>query len=56
MINRQKETILALLKANETNRNYKNKYWFLYKDFLEPIDDFTDLRKIITSSLFMLIH
>lgn len=41
MINRQKETILALLKANETNRNYEKKYWFLYKDFLDPTDDFT---------------
>ena len=24
------------------NRNYTNNYWFLYKDFLDPTDDFTD--------------
>lgn len=39
MFQKQKETILALLKSN---KNYVNKYWFSYKDFLDPTDDFTD--------------
>lgn len=42
MNNRQKDTISALLKVAEMNRNYTNKYWFSYKDFLDPADDFTD--------------
>lgn len=41
MTQKQKEKILALLKSAETNRNYKNKYWFSYKDFLDPTDNFT---------------
>lgn len=41
MLHRQKETVLALLKANETNRIYENRYWFSYKDFLDPTDNFT---------------
>ena len=36
MFYRQKESILALLKADETNKNYENKYWFSYEDFLDP--------------------
>lgn len=36
--NLQKQTILALLKSN---KNYENKYWFSYKDFLDPTDNFT---------------
>ena len=40
-IQRQKETILALLKSAEANRNYETRYWFTYKDFLDPTDDFT---------------
>lgn len=36
---KQRETILALLKSN---KNHVNKYWFLYKDFLDTTDGFTD--------------
>lgn len=42
MDNQQKGTILSLLKVDKTNRNYINNYWFSYKDFLDPTDDFTD--------------
>ena len=42
MDNRQKGTILTLLKADKMNRNYTNNYWFSYKDFLDPTDDSTD--------------
>ncbi len=42
MDNQQKNTILTLLKVDKTNRNYTNNYWFSYKDFLDPTDDFTD--------------
>lgn len=42
MDNQQKGTILTLLKADKMNRNYTNRYWFSYKDFLDPTDDFTD--------------
>ena len=42
MNNQQKGTILTLLKIDESNRNYTNNYWFSYKDFLDPTDDFTD--------------
>lgn len=38
----QKGAILTLLKVDEMNRNYTNKYWFSYEDFLDPTDDFTD--------------
>ena len=31
-----------MLKIDKMNRNYTNNYWFLYKDFLDPTDDFTD--------------
>lgn len=41
MHNRQKETVLELLKSDKTNKNYDNRYWFSYKDFLDPTDDFT---------------
>lgn len=41
MCHKQKESILALLKSDETNKNYENKYWFSYKDFLDPTDSFT---------------
>ena len=41
MLQRQKETALALLKSAKANRNYENRYWFSYKDFLDPTDDFT---------------
>ena len=42
MLYRQKETILSLLKLNEVNRSYEKRYWFSYKDFLDPTDSFTD--------------
>lgn len=42
MNNQQKTTILTLLKADESSRNYRNHYWFSYKDFLDPTDNFTD--------------
>lgn len=42
MFQKQKETILALLKSRETNKSYENNYWCPYKDFLDPADDFTD--------------
>ena len=42
MDNQQKDTILTLLKVDKINRNYTNNYWFSYKDFLDPTDDFTD--------------
>lgn len=41
MNNPQKERILELLKSAEANRNYANRYWFSYKDFLDPADGFT---------------
>lgn len=41
MLKKQKETVLALLKYNEVNKNFKNRYWFFYKDFLNPQDNFT---------------
>lgn len=41
MLDRQKKKILALLKRDEANGNYENNYWFSYKDFLDPIDEFT---------------
>lgn len=42
MNNLQKGTILTLLKADKMNNNYTNNYWFSYKDYLDPTDDFTD--------------
>jgi len=42
MDSQQKGTILTLLKVDKINRNYTNNYWFSYKDFLDPTDDFTD--------------
>lgn len=41
MLNRQKEIILELLKSDKANKNYENRYWFSYKDFLDPTDNFT---------------
>ena len=41
MRHRQKESILALLKSDEVNKNYENKYWFSYEDFFDPTDSFT---------------
>ena len=42
MFYKQKESILSILKSNETSRNYKNRYWFAYMDFLDPTDCFTE--------------
>ena len=42
MNNLQKETILTLLKTDKMNSNYTNNYWFSYKDYLDPTDNFTD--------------
>lgn len=42
MNDRQKGTVLALLKADEKNRNYVNHYWFSYEDYLDPAEDFTE--------------
>lgn len=42
MVQKQKETVLALLKSQISNKSYENNYWFSYKDFLNPTDDFTD--------------
>lgn len=41
MDSRQKGTILTLLKVDKMTGNYTNNYWFDYKDFLDPTDDFT---------------
>ncbi len=41
MLQKQKETILALLKSAKANKNYVKKYYFSYKDFLDPTDNFT---------------
>ena len=38
----QKGSILTLLKTDEMSSNYTNNYWFSYKDYLDPADDFTD--------------
>ena len=42
MLNKQKKAILSLLKTNESDKNGRTRYWFLYKDFLDPTDAFTD--------------
>lgn len=42
MLQKQKETILALLKSDRANETYKRNYWFSYKDYLDPTDKFTD--------------
>lgn len=44
MDNQQKGTILTLLKVDKMTGNYTNNYWFSYKDFLDPADDFTDFQ------------
>lgn len=42
MNNLQKGTILTLLKTDQMNSDYTNNYWFSYKDYLDPADNFTD--------------
>ena len=42
MNTQQKEKILNLLEVDRINRSYINNYWFLYNDFLDPTDNFTD--------------
>lgn len=41
MNNIQKESILTVLKNAKISKNFVNCYWFQYKDFLDPTDDFT---------------
>lgn len=41
MLQRQKETVLALLKSAKESGDYGTGYWFTYEDFLDPTDDFT---------------
>lgn len=41
MTEEAKKAITALLKSDEANSNYENNYWFSYKDFFDPEDDFT---------------
>lgn len=38
----QRGTILTLLKTDEINKTYQTRYWFSYKDYLDPEDSFTD--------------
>jgi len=42
MFQKQKETILPLLKSAQETRNYANYYLIPCKDFLDPTDEFTD--------------
>ena len=42
MLHKQKEVILLLVKHNQSKKNWESRYWFLYKDFLNPADAFTD--------------
>ena len=42
MNNRQKGVILTLLKVDKMNGDHTNNYWFSYKDYLDPADNFTD--------------
>ena len=42
MNNKQRDTILSLLKTDKMNRSYINRYWFSYMDFLDPTDASAD--------------
>ena len=42
MLHKQKEVILLLVEHNQSKKNWESRYWFLYKDFLDPADAFTD--------------
>ena len=42
MFDKQKETVLALVKSQRADRNYEKGYWIPYKDFLDPKEDFTE--------------
>lgn len=42
MLYKQKKVILSLVKHNQSKKNWESRYWFLYKDFLDPADAFTD--------------
>ncbi len=42
MLPGQKGTILVLLKLNEMNKSYIDRYWIPYRDFLDPADACTD--------------
>lgn len=41
MLQRQKDTLLELLKSREASKRYDRNYWIPYQDFLDPADDFT---------------
>lgn len=41
MLEKQKETIMAVLKSAAADKNFTARYWFSYKDFLDPTDSFT---------------
>jgi len=41
MDNRQKGAILTLLKLDKISGSHKDRYWFSYRDFLDPTDNFT---------------
>lgn len=40
MYQKQKEKAFELLKNNEKNRDYTNRYWIPYADYLDPTDCF----------------
>lgn len=42
MLQKQKETIVALLKSDESSKHYKRNYCFSYKDYLDAKDKFTE--------------
>ncbi len=41
MYQKQKEKAMELLKNNEKNRDYTNRYWIPYADYLDPADCFS---------------
>lgn len=42
MHQRQKDTILTVLRVRDANRDYGgSRYWFSYRDFLDPAEPFT---------------
>ena len=42
MNQKQKETILPILKSAQATRSYQTTYWFAYQDYLDPSDGFTE--------------
>ena len=41
MLQKQKQTIVDLLKSDKSQQQYKHNYLFAYKDYLVPTDKFT---------------